>query len=140
MIADASKKPSAEVRWDLVRTEYEERLFVPSVICQRHGISATQLRYRRDVEGWLSMRARTVRPNELVARMLRILDKQLRTLEQAVDEPIEKQAAVLSAEVRTLDKLISIGASRPNVEPPTTRDMTDLRNKLAKRIEQFKNR
>ncbi|UXN73462.1 hypothetical protein N8D56_21770 [Devosia sp. A8/3-2] len=42
--------------------------------------------------------------------------------------------------VKTLDKLIELGAAQPNVEPATKKDMTDLRDKLAKRIDQFKNR
>jgi hypothetical protein len=86
------------------------------------------------------MRARVVRQDDLVARMLKVLDKQVRRLEMAVDEPIDKQANVLSTQVKTLDKLIELGAAQRNVEPPTKRDMTDLRNKLAKRIEQFRNR
>lgn len=75
-----------------------------------------------------------------MARMLKVLDKQIRRLEMAVNEPIEKQANVLSTSVKTLDKLIELGAAQRNVEPATKKDMTDLRDKLAKRIDQFKNR
>jgi hypothetical protein len=128
------------VRWDDVRAEYEGRQFVPSVICKRHGITLAQLRYRREVEGWLSARARIVRHDDLVARMLKVLDKQIRRLEMAMDEPIDKQANVLSTQVKTLEKLIEMGAARPNAEPASKKDEEDLRNKLAKRIEQFRNR
>jgi hypothetical protein len=128
------------VRWDDVRAEYEGRQFVPSVICKRHGITLAQLRYRREVEGWLSARARIVRHDDLVARMLKVLDKQIRRLEMAMDEPIDKQANVLSTQVKTLEKLIEMAAARPNAEPASKKDEEDLRNKLAKRIEQFRNR
>ncbi|KKC33709.1 hypothetical protein [Devosia psychrophila] len=131
---------AATIQWDLVREEYEARRFLPAVICKRYGISAAQLRYRRQVEGWLSARARVVRQDDLVARMLKVLDKQVRRLEMAVDEPIDKQANVLSIQVKTLDKLIELGAAQRNVEPASKRDVTDLRNKVAKRIEQFRNR
>ena len=130
----------ATIPWDQVREEYEARRFLPAVICKRYGISAAQLRYRRQVEGWLSARSRVVRQDDLVARMLKVLDKQVRRLEMAVDEPIDKQANVLSTQVKTLDKLIELGAAQRNAEPASKRDVTDLRNKLAKRIEQFRNR
>ncbi|HEV7344803.1 MAG TPA: hypothetical protein VGN60_04125 [Devosia sp.] len=128
------------MRWDLVREEYETRQFMPAAICRRYGITAAQLRYRREAEGWLSARARIVRQEDLVAAMLKVLDKQVRRLEMAVNEPIDKQASVLSIHVKTLDKLIELGAARANVEPASQQDVTDLRNKLAKRIEQFRNR
>jgi hypothetical protein len=128
------------VRWDDVRAEYEGRQFVPAVICKRHGITLAQLRYRREVEGWLSARARIVRHDDLVARMLKVLDKQIRRLEMAMDEPIDKQANVLSTQVKTLEKLIEMGAAGPNAEPASKKDEEDLRNKLAKRIEQFRKR
>ncbi|MGV8856718.1 MAG: hypothetical protein ACOH2L_19040 [Devosia sp.] len=128
------------IRWAAIREEYEGRQFLPAVICKRYGITPAQLRYRREVEGWLSARARIVRHDDLAARMLKLLDKQIRRLEMATDEPIDKQARVLSLQVRSLDKLIELGATQRNAEPASKKDMTDLRNKLAKRIEQFRNR
>ncbi|WP_108395755.1 hypothetical protein [Devosia submarina] len=128
------------VRWDDVRAEYEGRLFVPATICKRYGITIAQLRYRREMEGWLSARARIPRKEDMVAQMLKVLDKQLKRLESAVDEPIDKQANVLGTHVKTLEKLIEMGAAKPNAEPASTKNMDDLRSKLAKRIEQFQNR
>jgi hypothetical protein len=140
MSLDIVPEREAPVRWDVIREEYEGRHFLPAMICKRHGITPAQLRYRREVEGWPSIAARIVRREDLVARMLKVLDKQVRRLEMAVDEPIDKQANVLSIQVKTLDKLIEMGAAQRNVDPPTKKDMTDLRNKLAKRIEQYRNR
>jgi hypothetical protein len=126
--------------WATIRLEYEGRLFLPAVICRRHGITPTQLRYRRQIEGWLSARARVPRQADLVARMLKVLEKQIKTLEAAVDEPIEKQVKALADSVKTLDNLIKQGAAKPNAEPASRKDMTDLRAKLVKRMEQFKAR
>ena len=139
-MTQGSDGAAAPVRWDDVRAEYESRQFMPVAICRRHGITEAQLRYRREQEGWISLRAKPVRQNALVARMLRVLDKQVKQLEAAVDEPIDKQANVLSTHIKSLDKLIEMGAARPDVPPPTKKDMTDLRNKLAKRLEQFNRR
>jgi len=133
---DDVRKPD----WDTIREEYEGRLFLPSVICQRHGISEMQLRYRRQTEGWLSSRSRVPKHGDIVVRMLKVLDKQVRQLEQAVDEPIDKQVKALSETVKTLDALIKQGATKPNVEPASRKDMTDLRAKLVKRLEQYNRR
>ena len=137
---EAASLDGPAIRWDRVRDEYEGRLFVPAMICKRHGISPAQLRYRREMEGWLSARARVVRQDDLVARMLKVLDKQVRRLEMAKDEPFDKQASVLSTQVKTLDKLIELGAAQRNVEPASKLDIVDLRNKVMKRIEQFNRR
>jgi hypothetical protein len=122
--------------WEAVRAEYEGRLFHPEMICKRHGITVSQLRYRREQEDWISIRASPPRTGDLVARMLKVLEAQIKELEKATDMPIDKKAKVLADEVRILDKLIEMGAAKRNVEPPTRKDMTDLRAKLAKRLEQ----
>ena len=126
--------------WATIRSEYEGRLFLPKVICLRHGITDAQLRHRRQAEGWLSARARVPRRGDLVARMLKVLDKQVRLLEAQVNEPIDKQANILATQVKTLDKLIELGAAERNAEPASRKDMTDLRAKLVKRLDQFKAR
>ena len=126
--------------WASIREEYEGRQFLPTVICRRHGISVAQLRYRREMEGWLSARARVPKQADLVARMLKVLEKQIARLEAAVDEPIDKQVGALGVCVKTLDTLIKMGAAKPDVEPASRKDMTDLRAKLVRRMEQFKAR
>lgn len=126
--------------WTSIREEYEGRLFLPTAICRRYGITAAQLRYRREMEGWIGARARVPKQADLVARMLKVLDKQIRRLEAAVNEPIDKQVKALADSVKTLDILIRHGAAKPNVEPATRKDVTDLKAKLVKRMEQFKAR
>lgn len=132
-----SETAKAAPDWAVVREEYEGRLFLPPTICKRHGITTAQLRYRREVEGWLGAKARVPRQGDIVARMLKVLDRQIKQLEAAVNEPIDKQVNALGASVKTLDKLIELGAAKPNAEPATRKDMTDLRAKLVKRMEQF---
>ena len=136
MTANATARPN----WDSIRLEYEGRLFHPDIICQRHGITAAQLRYRREQEDWISLRASPPRKTDLVARMLRVLEAQIKELEKAEDMPIDKKAKILADEIRNLDKLIEMGAAQPNVEPPSRKDMTDLRAKLEKRREQARRR
>lgn len=122
--------------WGIIRAEYEGRQFIPAMICQRHGITPAQLRYRREKEDWLSLKAHPPSRIGLVTRMLRVLDGQIRELEEARDMPIEKRAKMLAEQVKTMDKLIEMGAAERNVEPPSSKDMADLRAKLVKRLEQ----
>ena len=126
--------------WAAIRAEYEEHQFLPALICKRHGITQAQLRYRRERENWPVMRARRPRRPDMVAQMLRVLAAQIDELEKATDMPIEKRAKILADHVRTMDRLIEKGAAKRNVEPPTRKDMTDLRAKLVKRLDQFKSR
>lgn len=100
MAQDGAAGGAAPINWVAIREEYEGRLFLPRVICKRYGITSAQLRRRREVEGWLSARARRVQKGDLVARMMKVLDRQIRQLEAAVNEPIEKQVGALSASVR----------------------------------------
>ncbi len=126
--------------WGAIRLEYEGRHFEPSTICQRHGITPAQLRYRRQCEGWLSQRERRPKEAVLVARMLKVLDRQIRDLEMATDEPVDKRTNTLATQVKTLDKLIELGAAERNVEPATRKDMPAMRAKLAKLYEQYERR
>lgn len=126
--------------WSAIRHEYEGRLFEPKAICSRHGITLSQLRYRRQCEGWLSQRERRPKEAVLVARMLKVLERQIRDLEMARNEPVDKRTNTLATQVKTLDKLIELGAAERNVEPASRKDMTDLRAKLVKRLDQFKAR
>lgn len=135
--ATAAKGPPD---WQAIRAEYVEHKILPATICKRHGITTAQLRYRREQEDWPLMRKRRPRRTELVATMLRVLAGQIEELEKATDMPIEKRAKLLAEHARTMDKLIERGAAKRNVEPPTRKDMTDLRAKLVKRLDQFKSR
>lgn len=133
---EAADSGSGEPDWNIIRTEYASRAFAPRALCARHGITMAQLRYRRECEGWPNANGKGVKPADLVVRMLSVLARQVTQLENTMDEPIERQANTLATQVKILDKLIELGAAQRNVEPPTRRDMTDLRTKLARRIDQ----
>jgi hypothetical protein len=126
--------------WSAIRLEYESRTLLPRDICRRHAITDAQLRYRRVQEGWVGSRARVVRSSDLINRMFKILNKQVRLLENAVNDPIDKQVSALSATVKTFEKLVELSAAERDVKPTDKKDMRDLRDKLAKRIDQFKQR
>jgi len=126
--------------WDAIRLDYESRAFLPKDICRRYAVTDSQLRYRREREGWVGSRARVVRSSDLINRLFKILNKQVRLLENAVKDPIDKQVGALSATVKTFEKLVELSAAERNVKPVDKKDMRNLRDKLAKRIDQFKQR
>ena len=72
--------------------------------------------------------------------MLKVLERQIRDLEMATDQPVDKRTATLASQVKTLDKLIEMGAAERNVGPASRKDMSDLRAKLVKRLDQYKAR
>ncbi|MBJ7577775.1 hypothetical protein JHC09_07725 [Devosia sp. MC532] len=127
---------NATPNWDIVRAEYESHSFSPRVICQRHGISLKQLRYKRENQLWTTSRKDTPTAALLIARIMRLLGNQISALEKATDMPIDQKSKLLAAEVKTLDAVLKMGASERNVEAPSRRDMTDIRNKLIKRLDQ----
>ncbi len=131
--ATAGHKPD----WATIRDEYENRLFHPSTICKRHGVSENQLRYRREREGWFNSRGRAPTTAELVTRMLKVLERQVWQLEKAMNEPVDKQVNALAVSVKSLDKLIEFGAAKPNVPPASRTDMTEMRARLVEREQQF---
>ena len=126
--------------WADIRDEYETRAFPSREICRRHAITEAQLRYRRERDGWVSSRARVVRSSDLINRLFKILNKQVSLLEKAVNDPLDKQVGALGATIKSFEKLGELSAAARDVEPTDDEDMRDLRDKLAKRIDQFKQR
>ena len=128
-----------DVDWSAVQLEYEEGKLLNKVICERHDITRSQLRYRREQYGWVIYRARKIDRPALIGRMLKVFDKQLRKLEKSDVNNADKEIGLLGTATKTLEKLLEIqDAEQP--KPAERRDMADLRDKLAERIDQLKKR
>jgi len=140
MDEDVMEQRGTTPDWAAIRIDYEARTFPPRELCRRYAITATQLRYRRERDGWVGNRVHLVKSSDLIHRMFKILNKQVRILENAVKDPIEKQVGALSATVKTFEKLTELSAAERNVKPTNKKDMRDLRDKLARRLDQFKQR
>jgi hypothetical protein len=130
----------ALVDWVAIRAEYEARTYTTDELCHRHGITQSKLRYRREREGWVANRVHLVKSSDLINRMFKILNKQVRLLENAVTEPVDKLVGALSTTVKSYEKLVELGAADRDMKPTNNKDMRDLRDKLAKRLDQFKQR
>lgn len=126
------------VDWAAVQSDYERSNGTLPEICARYGITEAQLRHRRERHGWHLRHDWALRVGPLIARMMRVLDGQVRELERRMTEPVDKNAALLGTMTKTLEKLIELDESQRARKPAKRKEMSDIRNKLAARIEQLK--
>lgn len=127
-----------DVDWAAVQLDYEQVNGSLPQICERHGISEAQLRYRRERHGWTMRNDWSLRIAPLINRMMRVLDGHVRQLEKQMTDPVDKNAALLGTMTKTLEKLIEINAGQQAIKPTRQKEMSDIRNKLVARIEQLK--
>ena len=127
------------VDWAAVQLCYETRELNNLEICEQFSITQAQFRYRREGEGWISRRARVVNRGDLINRMLKILERQICTLEAPMTDGIDKSIQMLGASSKTLDKLIEL---RKDAEPNMIGLEEDSRNreKLVKLLDERQRR
>jgi hypothetical protein len=128
-----------EVDWVAVRIAYEARDETEAQILRRFGITPSKLRHHREKEHWIKRSARTVERGTLVMAMMRVLARQITILERQMTGPIDKEATLLGTMAKTLEKLMELERADA-AQRPAQKDLTDLRNKVAKRIEQLTRR
>lgn len=127
-----------QVDWAAVQLDYEQSNGSLKAICARYDITEAQLRFRRERHGWHPRNDWGLRIGPLINRMMRVLDGQVRALEEHMDEPVDKHAGLLGAMTKTLEKLIELDAVQRSKRPAKQKQMSDLRNALADRIVQLK--
>jgi replicative superfamily II helicase len=130
---------TAEVDWVAVRIAYEARDETEAQILRRFGITPSKLRHHREKEQWIKRSARTVERGTLVMAMMRVLARQITILERQMTGTIDKEATLLGTMAKTLEKLMELEKADA-AQRPAQKDLTELRNKVAKRIEQLTRR
>jgi hypothetical protein len=136
---DEEKKAPPAVDWEAVRIDYEAKVLPVRQVAEQHGVAQWAMLHKAKAEGWKPRSvSRSVDRAGIIARMFRLLERQIIQLERDMDKTGEKEVAVLGKLASTLEKLIEIDrAERP--QPPTRhKDMQELRDKLALRIAQLK--
>ena len=133
----AEDRPTPD--WDAVRADYEGDGRTLDDICARHGISRSALSWRAKHHLWLQRnRTGNVDRPQIIKRMFRLLEMQVIQLEKTMTQTGEKEVAVLGKLASTLEKLIEIDNAAAEAPKRTrTKEIHDLRNKLAQRIEQL---
>lgn len=129
--------------WASIRHAYERSELTIKQICERFGVTKGSLenRYRKD--RWISRRSDIAgRRRSTLSRLFAVLEAQVTKLANADGETLgDKEANQLTEIIKNFDKLSGMeNADTNNGGPAVKKDMRDLRDKLAKRIDQFKRR
>lgn len=134
------KQTGPLVDWQAVRTDYEDGNDSLEEICRRYSITRSGIAWRVRQQLWSPRRSQPEAQRPLIIkRMFRLLERQIKQLEENMTETGEKEVAVLGKLASTLEKLIDIDKAESPPKPPAQRkDMQELRNKLAQRIAQLK--
>ncbi len=126
--------------WAAVKVDYEARELTLAEIELKHGVTKAQIGTQKRLGGWVPRRDTVATRQEIMTRVYRILDKQTRKMEAALDKGEDVYGMNdLASVTRTLEKLIALNKAetRRKNNPPESAVMKALREKLADRIEQL---
>jgi uncharacterized membrane protein YgaE (UPF0421/DUF939 family) len=127
------------VDWLAIRIAYEARDCTEEELRRQHGVTEGQIRYRREKENWVKRSTRKIERGTLITRMMSVLARQVSILERQMNGQIDKEAALLGTMTKTLEKLMELERADA-AQRPSQKDLTELRAKVAKRIEQLTRR
>ena len=129
--------------WVAIRHAYETSRETLKQICARLGVSKGALEYRCRKEGWLRRRATLgERQDSTLARLFAVLETQVTKLANAGGDTLgDKEAHQLTEMIKNFDKMSTMAKAEDKADAPRERrDMSELRDKLARRIDQFNRR
>jgi hypothetical protein len=124
--------------WDLIAVDYLYEHITIQALCRKHRITRGELLYRATRHKWKTLRGSYTDRGILIGMMLGVLELQIGHLEEVqMTKTGEKEVAVLGKLATTLEKLIDI-EDKSRRPAGTGEDMQEIRNKLARRIENLK--
>ncbi|MBI4047106.1 hypothetical protein [Paradevosia shaoguanensis] len=132
--------------WAAVRADYEARQVSVEAVAMRHGLTVGKIAYAAKENDWKRRYLKHVKPESSFQRMFRVIEAHLIRLEATeitMETEGSKEVALLGNLCKTLEKLIEIDKARPQAKRNSgnqSKEMTDLTNKLVRRIEQLKRR
>lgn len=128
-------------KWAAIKADYlAGDLTVPEIV-KKHGRSRTAIYEHAAREGWAKRRPIVKNGRSgLINRLTVLLERQLKFLEKNMTGTDDKEVALLGTMVRTLEKLIDLERKDEAAaeEPQQDQQMSDLREKLAARIDQLR--
>jgi hypothetical protein len=138
----ARSVPTERARFADVRADFESDTLTDHAICEKHGLPHDRLWMLARSNNWKTgHRGNGLDRTILIRMLLGVLERQIGKVEKAdMTELNEKETTVLGKLVSTLENLIEIeGRNNPaGSQQEETREMRELRNKLAKRIDRLK--
>jgi hypothetical protein len=146
----AVEGPEEHERWRRIRAAYEAGEMAVVAIASTLGVTVSAIQYRARRDLW-KRRFRTHtgadRPT-IIKRLFRVLEMQVMHLEAEMDDMTEKQTRSGEREIELLGKLaanldkltkLETATARPEKDDGyTDQEVAELRNKLAKRLDQLK--
>lgn len=129
-----------EPNWTLIQQEVRAATETRLSICSRHRISLEQLVEHIRTHKWSVPEDRAAEDRALLVRKLMVgLEQQMEGLTNAMGGTGDK-VATLQKLTTTLDKLLEIERSLSGNRPPRrqSREMLELRAKIAKRLDELK--
>lgn len=122
-----------------MRADYEDRTIKIPDVAAKYGITRWTLYVIARGEGWRLRNPRRVDQHDLTQRLLRMLERQVLQLEDAMTKEHADQSAVLGKLASTLDRLIALdkATARPAAKRSESKVMQDIRKKVAERLEHF---
>lgn len=129
--------------WVAIRYAYERGDETVKQICERFGVTKGTLEGHYRKERWVARRSDNAgRRKSTLSRLFAVLEAQVTKLANAGGETLgDKEANQLTEIIKNFDKLTEMEAADGDKGGPSQKkDLRDLRDKLAKRIDQFKRR
>jgi hypothetical protein len=132
-----------QVDWAAIRRTYELTDETIKSICERFGVTKGVFETQFRKGKWVSRQAaKHDRQGSTRDRLFAVLERQVTKLANEGGETLgDKEAQQLTELIKNFDKMTTIaGDDADKGGPSQKKDMRDLRDKLAKRIDQFKRR
>ena len=138
----AARAVAPDLDWDAIRLDYESDALTSIGICRKYGIGHDVLATHARRSKWYGEhRSNGLDRSILIRQLFGVLETQIKHLEGVeMTTTGEKEVAVLGKLAATLEKLLELDSKAVNKRPDAaqTKEMQDLRNKLIKRLEAFK--
>jgi hypothetical protein len=123
-----------------LRFDYESKNGTLLQLEERHSITAGQLRGAIKRGGWTRRNRRRVDRSALIEALYQALERQVMKLGRKLNPTDVKEVALLGSLARNLDKLMALekaDAAASRAGTAETAEMRDIRQKLAKRINEL---
>lgn len=127
--------------WAAVRTEYEGRVGTLEDLARRWGVTKSAISYRAKKGLW-RMRNKAVAASgpTLVARIFRLIERQIFQMEAMVTPMGESEAVILGRVATTIERLMEIDDKERTKRPARraeSKDLQEVRKKIAARLDQL---
>lgn len=125
--------------WEEVGKDYYGTNTPVLALCQKYDLTVGEFNAAKAQLGWRRRKVKKVSRDLLISRLFRLLDQNIKQLEDQMTTTGQKEVMVLNHLANTLGKLIEIEMRAGKVgKAKQTKDMHDIRRKLVERIEDLK--